>query len=358
MRGLLAACALCWGIAGCGDDAATMAVAPPAPQTSPPMAAESAVPPPPAAAPKLQDAPVSRALSYRAAAAPEALAAALGEPLPGLGRSLRNAAAQPLALDFAGGARVVLEPRAELWVLDFAPSLLLLRGRVRVQRAPEAARPDQPPLRIGTLGGALGITSAVELWLRAEPRPEARSARPQALTQLTLLQGGVSWQHEGADHALAHARISTGAALPALPALQLIAGSSSADAERRAARAFRGLRPWGPPDDLDARLTLRLSELSALREQSQGLLAPAVLRRLRSQAPALDAGATEPAARGFQRELVQRAQQKLAAKQLVLLAAEQSLLARLYACGTRPAGECPELRAWAERFATPLRAAL
>ena len=308
---------------------------------------------------------LSRALEFRAPAGPELLAAALGAPQAGVGRRLHNDTQQPLVLDFAGGARVVLEPGAQLWVLELAPSLLIVSGRIQVERLPEAARPDQPGLRIATLGGALGVTGAASLRLqtaaaRAGTRRSDASAR--ALTQLILLQGSVSWQHETPEGALTHERLLYGERLPELAPLQLFAAKSAAEADRRGAQAFRTARAWGPAADPDAHIEALLSELAALRDQGQGLLAPVNLRRARAAVP--DAGLRSEVlpgdARAYQKQIVQHVQRKLVLRQQLLLAVEQSLLTRLLACATGADGsrECPSLAAWSERFSERLRSAL
>ena len=327
------------------SDAAQTASAPGPGAAQPPSAAQ-----PPTSATEA----ASRAFSFRSAGAPELLAAALSAPVAGVGRRVRNDAAQPLVLDFAGGTRLTLQPQTELWMLDLAPSVLLVSGRVQLQRLPDAARPDQAVLRVATLAGAVNVTSAAELWLRVEPQRTAAAQRPRALMQLVLLQGGVSWQHVGADERLALEQLVHGAALPQLPELQLLAAKTLAEADKRAPSAFRRSRAWGPGLDPDARLEALLRELSSLREQGNALLSSVNLRLRRAQTP--DAGGP----RAYQREIVQHAQRKLALKQLALLAAEQSLLARLLACATAPGGSvpCAALAAWSERFAERVRSAL
>jgi hypothetical protein len=352
------ALALCAALS-CGDDGDRTA-----PQPAPTQQPQAAPTQPSAAeAPEPAPAPApSRSLEFRAPAGPEALATALGPPIPGVGRRLHNDAKQPLVLDFTGGARVTLEPGAELWVLELAPSLLSVSGRILVERLPEAARPDQPSLRIATLGGALGVTGAATLRLQTAVARGAAKAPPRALTQLILLQGSVTWQHETPERALTHERLLYGERLPELAPLQLFAAKSAADADKRAAQALRSARAWGPPGDPEAHLEALLSELAALRDQGQGLLAPANLRRARAAVP--DAGLKSQAlpgdARAYQKQLVQHAQRKLVLKQQLLLAVEQSLLTRLLACAASPAGarECPGLEAWSARFTERLRAAL
>ncbi|MET0385271.1 MAG: hypothetical protein ABW321_04895, partial [Polyangiales bacterium] len=89
-------------------------------------------------------------------------------------------------------------------------------------------------------------------------------------------------------------------------------------------------------------------------------LQPEAAKRLAAKPEAPGARGDKRDVRAFHRDLVTQAQHREASRQLLLMAAEQSLLSTLAQCAAErvePVG-CPRLSAWTERFGGRLRDAL
>ncbi|MEY4576945.1 MAG: hypothetical protein RL701_1648 [Pseudomonadota bacterium] len=330
--GLLALCAVACGTGEAGRPPAAADGGKETPQDAPPPAAQRAL--------------------FRLAGRDAARSDAVGPRLAGAGQRIVNNADTELALDLDADVRAVLAPRTELWALEAAHSFLLLSGQVSVQRAPAPARSGYVPARLATAAGTLTLTGPADFGVRSEFSAEPLRAR----TQLAWLHGSFLWSGFTAADTLERVTCLPDASPPPVPApLQIIKVSALAAAEQQ----FLALPPARVPEDTEGRLVRALLELANQRAQSDVLLARVGARRGVHGPDAAHEALSETQVRAFQRELAALAQRRHAQQELVLLAAEQSLLAVLARCGTPappPAG-CSELAHWAQTFGPQLRGA-
>lgn len=271
--------------------------------------------------------PSAAVVHVRLAAKDAARVSAFDPLVAGLGQRIWNGPGDAeLALDLDDTVRVTLGPESELWWLEPTQSLVLVAGRARVSRPPEAPRAGREPARLATLAGSATFASAVELELRSGP---------QARTQLTLARGAVLWSWllpEQARPGSKRALVAVGG--PVVEDLPVALSYRSEDAERLwPTLAERAAAPAEP------QLQRALAALAQLRARSRELLAA-------------DAGVV----RTYQRALASLARERLAATETLRLAAEQSFLSAR--CGCATARPCAPLERWAAAYTQHIRAGL
>lgn len=308
----------------------------------------------------------ARSVQLRLVSAPAGTAFADAETIKGVGRRIETSASSPpVLLDLPDGTRLSLGPSTELWAFAHAKSLLLVSGQVRATRLPDAPRAGVAPARIATLAGAAEISPGADLWLRADARSprRARGAGDQVLlyrVQLALLRGALSWFQPDGDQALQRTQLSTGEPLPpSVGTLRLLTLRAGSSAQAKRDRVFRAQPPSAASLALDEALAAALEEQQALRDRGDALLAP--LRTERSEGlpvaseASVEASATlSSSTRAYQRLLVEHARRRQAQEQVLLLAAERSLLRVLGLCAVAQSDACPAATAWSARFAEPL----
>lgn len=324
----------------------------------------------------------SRAMTFRLMNAPAGREPSRGS-IEGVGRRISggSADAPPVLVDLADGTRLTLAPQTELWVFAQAPSLLLVRGELRVTRMPDAPRAGSRPARIATLAGSVEVSASADFWLRADVRP-ARSVGKSAASprreshpanlpaelsyrvQLALLRGALRWSQPNGQRGPLQTLLTPGPTLPKrLAAVQLLWLRDPVAAESQRDKAFERLAPARTAVDLDAALEGALSEQQALRARGQALLAPLKAAPAEAASLARDAGVRAASVlrgsvRSYQRMLVEHARHKQAQTAQLLMAAERSLLRVLGLCAAANSPACPGARAWSERFAARLSALL
>jgi hypothetical protein len=241
------------------------------------------------------------------------------------------AADAEVELDASDTGRVRLGPDSQFWAVELARgSMLLVSGRARVQVLPDAPRPGRSLLRLATPQGTLRVAGTSEFWVAV------RSNKDRAFVALQLLQGELELLRPEQKPLQLTLAQSTYGPLP------LQVGVSRTDAEALVALA-KGLA--------HAREQPALREADRqLRERGAELLArvsPSHAHKLPDASPAPKPRSTEEI-RAYQHDLAEYARAKSEASELLLLAAERSLLATLLAC---PAAlDCPALQRWQERF--------
>jgi hypothetical protein len=280
----------------------------------------------------------------------------IGPRVAGLGQWLTTPAHAPraLSLDLPGGVRVKLGPGTLVWAFERAPdALVLARGRLTVQRLPDAPRVGESPQRIVTAQATVSLTAAAELVVGA------RSDKPgAAAVGVIVLRGAVELLRFGAA---AQALVAEQSRWPVIPGLALRGAKTSDEAQRALDDALRPTRARTALADADAHLTTAIKTAAALRAEGDRLLAAVSPRHaaVASSAPVTAPPTTEAQIRAYQRSLTDHARRAHAARQALQLAVEQSLLAHALECGAPipAAPSCAILQRWRERFERALIAA-
>jgi hypothetical protein len=277
-----------------------------------------------------------------------------------------------VVIDLPNGARVHMEPSSRLYVLLFEPcAVLLVSGSVFIELLPQGNRFGRDGLRLITALGTLIVSNTAEAWI--SQRNWQKGAEAASQTYVTLLRGVAELAHLDSDGALsteplvAGQRLATGALPKAGRTLATLAEARAASAEFMAQRR----------DPL--RLSVQAGRLERVlaavaQENSVGsvLLSRMAAQRQNAIArvPVLSADAAVPGestrigtlaeVRAYQRELATHAQRKHELRQLLLLAAEHSLLALLATCDApeAPLLVCPGLSDWQTRFSAGLEGTL
>jgi hypothetical protein len=274
-------------------------------------------------------------------------------------------------------------------VLELEPSsLLLLSGSAFVELPPQGKPAGQVGLRVITSQGSLLVSNMAELLIAERPFLDA-GRRSQLLTQsyLAIVRGSAELTRFGEDGTLRTETVLAGqtasSGSPTPPA------AITLDAVRRAAAALLRQRAHAlRMPDVDARLAQALASVVDERQHGKELLArlsppasdaplqqivqPGAARGARSpivERPSSQTGEGAPIrpraavvsdVRAFQRALASHAQRKLAARQTLLLAAEQSLFGALATCAVHklPDASCDALVKWRTQFLGPLHESL
>lgn len=331
----------------------------------------------PAAAEPAREPEPARELQLRLVNGGAALAA---QSVPGaVGRRIAPLQETELWVDLEDGTRLAVAPRTELWTFAYDKSLLLVSGKLRVTRLPDAPRAGRSPARISTPAGAVEVAAGADFELRVGVEPVSgrrerggRDARAAALTspalrartQLRLLRAAVTWLAPDGTGGLSEVTLSAGEkaslALPGLQVLTLAPGDARSSTQ--AERAFRAISPRVMTDDLDQTLEAAVAEHRALAERSHVLLAPVSPRHAAQTGaplePAAAPGVGDVSTRDYQRALVEHARRRHAHRRLLLLAAEQSALRALARCGQPAADDCDATRAWSQRLGAELSSVL
>jgi hypothetical protein len=258
-----------------------------------------------------------------------------------------------LVVDLANGARLRLESGSRAWLLDAEPAtLVFLHGAVHAQLPPQGSAAGRAALRIVTVGYALSVPIAAELWLAG---PAAVSGRTDARAQyLAVLSGTADLEQLGKD--------DTGpVATKQLLAEQTFGGSTPSAAKPPPARgpssieqarsAYAGMRPppkqppLAPPVDAEAALVRALDAWGHALERGRDLLT--------AQREALAKG-DSAAVQTAQRDLVALAQQKLGLRQRVRLTFELACERALAQLGDANS----DLASFEARYATRVAPAL
>jgi hypothetical protein len=282
---------------------------------------------------------------WRIVGGPAADGASVGPYVAGLGQWLMTKVHAPrgLALDLPGGARVQLGPDTLVWAFERAPNaLLLVRGRLTVQRLPDAPRAAESPQHIVTAHATVSLTAAAELAVGT------RSDEPSAAAVgVIVLRGAIELLRFGAAPQLLVAEQSR---WPEVAGLTLRGAKTTEEAQRGLDAALRPARARPALADADAHLTAAIKTLTELQAEGDRLLA-AVSPRHAAAAPNARPQ-TEADIRVYQRSLTDHARRAHAAREALQLAIEQSLLEHALECGvpSPDAAPCARLRAWRERF--------
>lgn len=338
--------ALCW--MGCsGGRQGT-----PAPQ---PSAAERAAPvakPAPAPAP-LQPSAAARPWSpWRIVGSPSPEVASIGPHLDGLGQWIATPAQATgaLSLDLSGGARVQLAQDTLVWAFERAPdALVLVHGRLTLQRLPDAPRVGEAAPRIVTAHATVAVPAAAELAIGAR----ADAARGAAVG-VVVVRGSIELWRVGVAPQLLLAEQTS---WPVIAGVTLRGAKTAVDAQRALDDALRPAHLRPALVAADERLVAALATLSELRGQGDRLLA-AISPQHAAADPHAAPPKTEREVRAYQRSLTDHARSAHAAREALQLMAEQSLLQHALECSTPRIDEppCAALQAWSERFGTALDA--
>lgn len=271
------------------------------------------------------------------------------ERIEGIGRWFATGADEraEVELDASEDARIRLGPSTQLWALERG-SLLFVSGRLKVQVSAGAARPGRRALRLATAQGTLYVPAATEFWVASRGRSTGAGAL-RALIVVRLLQGSVELLRLQQEHLQRDALSAGQERFGPLP----FEVATSATDEEAVAALHKGLREGRDQPVLvgaERALEERRAAWAVVRERGDRLLA----RVSPSHAQKLgDAGADwKPQrpedVRTYQRELANYSQAKHTLGELLLSAAEQSLLATLMNCPAPRAGAaaCQGLERW------------
>jgi hypothetical protein len=297
------------------------------------------------------------------------------ERVIGLGERLTTGHDGEISLDLRSGARLRLAADSSLWVLEVVPgSVLAMAGGVYATLSPEGSRSGRLPLRLGTAFGSLFVPRAAELWI--DQRSSWQQPELKAQSYVALLQGDAElWRWNG--DALARTGLGAGQPLPSSTGRLRLALVGSRDRAKHDSAEYLGKGPLQPVlSNATAQLERVLAQAQDAHKHSAALRGKILTAAARRPAPAPrpDAGYAPLAPKlsaalnkapapaevwAEQRELVESAQRRQGLHDLLLLAAEQSLIATLSTCPiAQPASECPALIAWRDHYAARLGAEL
>jgi hypothetical protein len=357
-------------------------------QSTPSAAApRDPTPPPPTAAPV--PAGLAPAATRQLMRKVHSEGAQLDVRVEGLGELLSTGSDGKVVVDLLSGARLEVEHDSQIFVPEFVPGgLVVIAGSVFLSLPPDGGRPDRPAQRIATAHASLLVLQAGELVVAQRTwSSDTNGAAAELLAQtfVARLRGDAAVQRLDATSGklLSSSLVESNAAglddprIVGLPALATArAAAQSFLAKRQRPRSVR---------DQDLHLERALDELAAERVASAKLLQRVLPSRNAPSAnlPAPPSAATPPAAivpagavadsagpisaaphgtsevRAFQRELAEHAKHKSELREALLLAAEQSLLARLARCHEpTQLATCPFLNDWQTRFSVRLAASL
>jgi hypothetical protein len=333
-----------------------------APVRAPPHSQEAVrAQPPPAAAPAVEP---FRIVERKGIQSSSSIAA--------LGQRLFTGPDGGVVLDLPNGARVHLEPSSRLYVLELEPcALLLISGSVFIELLPQGNQVGRADLRLVTALGSLIVTNTAEVWISQRNWRQVTGATGSVSSQtyLTLLRGIAELARLDSGGELQTEPLTAGQGLATAVLPKARRPLTTVDEARTASVEFMAqrrdpvrLRPQA------GRLERALAAVAQEQDVGTVLLSRMAAQRQSAVArvPVLSADAavlgestrigTLAEVRAYQRQLATHAQQKHQLRQVLLLAAEESLLALLAACEAPEAPElvCPGLSDWQTRFAARL----